>query len=287
MVPKYASSRLVLRTASASHATIACPFECGVCTHRCMCATLYAPCFAVELAANRLSPTPKPMVLVKSVGGIEAYPPSGPMGRDFFNYALVGKGAFTVDSDRLVLGKHLLDIIGARKALALADGDLIQYRTLHAATAHLVQGTGVEVAHESFDDWMESMRFVSVSDEATTSGATPLHYAALSHRVDLVQALLARGASPTVGFCRTDPQRDMIKDAPPFSWACLVSASSAMISTLLPEGTDLRAKLGGKRRMHAYLLSFMSGGSEAINVVLDREPEVVNDCDPMGMPSWA
>ena len=91
-------------------------------------------------------PDPQPMVLAKSVGCVEAHCPGGKFSRDWLLYSIVGKGAFTVDSDRAKLGAHLLDIIAARKALALADSDLIYYRMLHAVTAHLLQGTAASLS---------------------------------------------------------------------------------------------------------------------------------------------
>ena len=88
----------------------------------------------MELTANALSASAKPVILACSPSRIVTHPPSGAIGREFLFSARVGHGAFTVDADKVILGPVLHGLITARKALALAEGDMTAYRTLHAAT---------------------------------------------------------------------------------------------------------------------------------------------------------
>ena len=149
----------------------------------------------MELAANVLSPSSKPMVVVRSPTAIESYPPGGQNMREWLNHAIVGRGKFTVDDDRLKLAPHLQHLISARKAQALAEGDLEFFRVLHARTAALLDGTGIFPPEEPYTAWMAAMRFESVDDgKKSKSGLTPLFFAVLAGRKDIVAALLERNA---------------------------------------------------------------------------------------------
>ena len=164
----------------------------------------------MELAANLLSPTPKPMVLAKSVASVLANPPGGEITHNLHRYLLVGMGDFSVEADRQKLGAHLLDVIVARKALALADGDLFYYRILHTSTAHFLQGTGMELGPESFDQFMATMKFSSVRD-GSKKGLTPLFYAAVGNHADLVEILLSQGAEVNRPVKHTSAEFAVIK----------------------------------------------------------------------------
>lgn len=149
----------------------------------------------MELAANVLSPSSKPMVVVRSPTAIESYPPGGQILREWLNHGIVGRGKFTVDDDRLKLAPHLQHLISARKAQALAEGDLEFFRMLHARTAALLGGTGIFPPEEPYTAWMAAMRFESVDDgKKSKSGLTPLFFAVVAGRKDLVAALLERNA---------------------------------------------------------------------------------------------
>ena len=170
----------------------------------------------MELAANLLSPTPKPMVLARSVASIIANPPGGKVTHNLHYHLLVGEGDFSVEADRRKLGDHLLDIIGARKALALAEGDLFYYRILHTMAAHFLKGTGCEVQRESFDQWMATMKFHSVRD-GSAKGLTLIFYAAIGNHADLVEVLLTHGAEVNRPVKHNAPQFSLIKARPPLS----------------------------------------------------------------------
>ena len=69
------------------------------------------------------------------------------------------------------------NLIAARKKLALAQDDILTFRVLHAATAWLLDGCGLEREEdEAYDDWMKTMRFATATDNVKGSGHTPLHF---------------------------------------------------------------------------------------------------------------
>ena len=156
------------------------------------------------------------MVLARSVASIIANPPGGKVTHNLHYHLLVGEGDFSVEADRRKLGDHLLDIIGARKALALAEGDLFYYRILHTMAAHFLKGTGCEVQRESFDQWMATMKFHSVRD-GSAKGLTPLFYAAIGNHADLVEVLLTHGVEVNRPVKHNAPQFSLIKARPPLS----------------------------------------------------------------------
>lgn len=106
----------------------------------------------------------------------------------------MGTGQFTVEADRQVLGGVVQELVRVRKAFALAVNDLVMFRILHAATAKLLQGDMrvVMPQEESYDEWMKSMRYegVDLAVHGASTGLTPLRYAVMSNRPDIVKRLL-------------------------------------------------------------------------------------------------
>ena len=196
----------------------------------------------MELAANVLSPTSKPMVVVRSPTALESYPPGGQLMREWLNHAIVGRGKFTVDDDRLKLAPHLQHLISARKAQALAEGDLEFFRVLHARTAALLDGTGIFPPEEPYTAWMAAMRFESVNDgKKSKSGLTPLFFAVLAGRKDLVAALLERHAD-LCAPCKIDIPRFAFQKG----WTVLAAAScftddAELVQMLIQHGADPKA----------------------------------------------
>ena len=82
-------------------------------------------------------------------------------------------------------------MIVRRKEQALACGELVWFRALNALTTTILAGVGFEDPDKDLKlaGWLEKMKFESVLDGGA-SGHTPLRYAVIEGRVDLVKAIL-------------------------------------------------------------------------------------------------
>ena len=149
----------------------------------------------MENLANALSPMQKRFVVAQSPTDILAYGPVGIVGRMWFQET-VGRGTFSVDADRLSLGPSIRFLIERRQRQAMREADWVFYRFLAASANNLLHGTGVRIDDEPLDAWLKMMRFQSPRDEEGNrgSGCTPLRFAIVANRPDLVQALLDTGA---------------------------------------------------------------------------------------------
>lgn len=250
----------------------------------------------MELAANALSPSPKPMVLAKTTNWVEANSPGGQLGRDWLTYAFVGKGDFSVEADRAKLGVHLLDIINARKAIALADKDLVFYRMLQASTPLLLQGTGLEPPSDPLDSWMASMKFSSVHDGRKT-GLTPLYYAVVAGRADLAEALLQRGAEVERLTRVNDPEKTIVKGGNLLAYACYfgrsrdgsdvgVAADREMVQVLLKHGANPRRNIL-PLKMNSMHIAVIGGNIGAAMALIDHDRELICLKSGLGLdPAW-
>ena len=208
----------------------------------------------MELTSNALSPSAKPVILACSPSRIVTLPPGGAFGRDFLCVARVGHGDFTVEADKAKLGPMLRDLIIARKRLALAGGDMIMYRVLHAAAAWLLDGCSDAAAElEPYEQWMAAMRFETVKDNVHSSGQTPLHFAVMSGRADLVEALLDQGAPINFKLKKDEPRFYMNAGDTPLAFAATFASNSSIIELLLQRGADPRESLDrfGNTALHA------------------------------------
>jgi len=176
----------------------------------------------MEFTANALSPEMKPIIVATSPTSIATFPPGGTLGRDWLVAARIGHGAFTIDADKTAIGPILCDLITTRKALALTKGDLTFYRTLHAASAWLLDGCGIEVPEEPFDEWMAAMHFSTANDDARSTGLTPLIFAVMTGRADLVEALIDLGASTECVSKVAEPSLQIEKGSTALSVAACV-----------------------------------------------------------------
>ena len=147
----------------------------------------------MENLANSLSPKQKTFIVARGPYNIYAYGPMGVVGR-FWHSEVVGHGTFTVEADKAALGPAILKLIEARKAQADRENDLFLYRCLCAITNRLLSGTGLTVPDLPLDEWLEQMRFSCVHDEEDGSGHSPLRFAIVADRADLVREFLAQGA---------------------------------------------------------------------------------------------
>ena len=156
------------------------------------------PLVSMEQLANALSRKVKPLIIATSATSpLLNYGPSGHQGHGGWAPNPVGRGDFTVPDDRKALGGVIAKLIQKRKAQALQEGDMLWFRHLHCLAAGQLNGTGAEnmAPRESLDEWMATMQFNSVRDGLNQKGGiTPLRYAAIACRPDLVAALLERGA---------------------------------------------------------------------------------------------
>ena len=79
------------------------------------------------------------------------------------------------------------------------------YRFLHAHKASLLLGTGIKVTpHDTLEAWLVNLGF-SAATSRDGHGWSPLSYAVLEGRGDLVTALLEAGANATGALKRDDP----------------------------------------------------------------------------------
>lgn len=196
--------------------TIACPFEGRVLSVASWSSRGWC---RLERASRELSENDS-WILIKSSQALEVVGTAGSLVT-----GSVGEGDFTVESDRARLGKVMKTIVKRKLILSLQAGDLPSYRRhLNLQAAHF-RGFDVEPINllgsspdplslpldpPKRDDGDEVPRFlhqngfgkVSSSDAA---GFWPLHYAAISGRVPLIEALLK---------LRADPNRRTSKDEP-------------------------------------------------------------------------
>jgi ankyrin repeat protein len=194
----------------------------------------------MENLANSLSPVKKTFIVAQSATNVFAYGPSGIVGRYWFQET-VGRGNFTVDADKLALGPTVLQLIRTRQEHALREGDLTFFRVLHAISNSLLYGLGTSVPEEPLEEWMATMRFEGVHDGAK-EGLTPLRFAVIADRIDLVQQLLDAGADVEAPLRKTDnaflallPGETILHSATTFG------QSAECLKLLLTRGANPRA----------------------------------------------
>ena len=72
------------------------------------------------------------------------------------------------------------------------------------------------------------------------TGIMPLHFAAMTGRVDLVEALLNLGAPLASKIKQDVPQHTIVKGWPPLAFAAIYARDGAFIKLLLRRGADPR-----------------------------------------------
>ena len=147
----------------------------------------------MEQVSNALSPNIKPMICATSSASVKNFGPAEVLGRLWFN-EVVGKGAFAVEADKYALRDVIKGMLAKRQAQSLRDGNLVWYRTLRAMTSTILAGTDYddEDAALPLTEWLSAMNFGSAHDERA-SGHTPLRYAVIAGRVNLVRELIGLG----------------------------------------------------------------------------------------------
>ncbi|CAE8619853.1 unnamed protein product [Polarella glacialis] len=152
-----------------------------------------------ERLLNILSKKPKPLLIVES-----RHRRYIQFSRDWLMNP-VGRGNFTVDGDRALLGPILEVAIKQRELFALECNDLLFYRMLRVSRSILLDGTGLPSEPQlSFEEWMRAMKFHSACDGEST-GWTPLRFALYDGRCDVAMALLEQGADVQAPLRKIEP----------------------------------------------------------------------------------
>jgi ankyrin repeat protein len=201
----------------------------------------------MELLCNLLSPMAKPLIVLQSPSDVRSHGPAGLFGRNWI-ISPVGRGEFTVEADRVALGPVIERLIDERMAAKRQEGTpsaLRWYRFLHAHKASLLLGTGIRVTpYDTLESWMGHLGFASAT-QRDRNGWSPLSYAVLEGRVDLVTALLDdAGANATGALKRDDPAFLVVKGMSNLHLAAMrcdeddSTTVESIIKVLLERGAD-------------------------------------------------
>ena len=236
----------------------------------------------MELTANWLSASAKPVILACSTSRIVTLPPGGTIGRQCMIEGRVGHGAFTVDADKLTLGPVLYNLITKRKELARVENDVVGFRMMHVLTDWLLDGCGVILPDpEPFEQWMATMRFKTPTDNVRGSGITPLYYAVMSGRTDLVEALLDRGA-PIACTCKKSlPKWGTMMGSPALGVAACYARDGRVIELLLRRGADSRQPISFMGDT-ALLGGVITGNIETVKALMRHDSTLADDTNKLG-----
>ena len=192
----------------------------------------------LEMLANAMSPTQKNVILAESATQVISHGPKGLFGQSWFS-ASVGNGEFTVPLDRGALGPVIKGMLSSRKMQALAQGDVVRYRFIHASTVSTLAGTGTSVVvEETLDEWMEAMKFKQGAVNDRHAGLTPLIYAVAAGRADLCEELIRRGARVQGKVTKGYPQYGLRKHMTPIHVASLLHDNPDVVRALLRFGAN-------------------------------------------------
>ena len=192
----------------------------------------------LEMLANAMSPTQKNVILAESATQVISHGPKGLFGQSWFS-ASVGNGEFTVPLDRGALGPVIKGMLSSRKMQALAQGDVVRYRFIHASTVSTLAGTGTSVVvEETLDEWMEAMKFKKGAVNDRHAGLTPLIYAVAAGRADLCEELIRRGAKVQGKVTKGYPQYGLRKHMTPIHVASLLHDNPDVVRALLRFGAN-------------------------------------------------
>ena len=228
------------------------------------------------MTANALSPKSKPVVVVQSPSDIISHGPGGIMGRNWLAFT-VGKGNFTVDSDREQVGAVLSELVDTRAAMGLADGTdkgCIIGRALKAIKRHLLIGLGSaaeRVPHaKDAHEFMAEIGFKGVHDGENT-GWTPLRLAVMTGRHDLVTQLLDLGADIEAPCTATMHMLASAKGMTILHIASYIRDDPQMVTLLLSRGANPRLR-AGKANLTALHYACTYGHVKNIDALMAHDP---------------
>lgn len=233
----------------------------------------------MENLANSLSPRQKTFIVAESPTNVLSYGPNGIVGRFWFQ-EVVGRGDFSVDADRALLGPSIEALIEGRKAQALSEGDLIFFRFLCAIGAALLDGTGVAPPKLPLAEWLAALRFASVHDEEEgprATGLSPLRFAVVADRPDLVEEMLGLGADvecrvtkvvPKAQRCLFLPGETILHSAAIFTG----SRDAAVLQLLLAAGANTRAVQKNPPHGNALLAAIVNSKTHLVEPLLAADP---------------
>lgn len=228
----------------------------------------------MESLANALSPRSKTLVVAQSPTDIVSFGPLGIVGRMWFQET-VGRGRFTVEADKLALGPTIQRLLTRRIAQAERERDWPLFRFLHAISRRLLYGTGVEQPNEPLGDWLARLRFCSIHD-GVASGLTPLRYAVIAERADLVEQLLEQGVdieSPCARKVAGEwvfPGDTILHSASMFTG----SEDACIIQMLLSRGANTRAVQRNPPCGHALLNAAVCSNIPAVDALHKADPSL-------------
>ena len=238
----------------------------------------------LEQLANAMSiqSKPKPVLVAQSVSDVRSHGPCGFISRDWFAKP-VGTGRFTVDADRATLGPLVKALILARKQAALNQGDLFTFRVLHSSCTRLLEGTGAAVEVEpTLDEWMAAMRFRSPR-EGEATGLTPLFFAALGLRSDLIAALCdlgvpvdGRGLRKANTFC------GLPEGMTPLHASAAFADVPDVVNLLLERGADPFRQFDPTIGTHALFLAGSQGHIGNAEVLMRHSPTLISTPHKLG-----
>lgn len=244
----------------------------------------------LELAANMLAfsaaSETRPLIVAESPSMVYSMGPMGLVGHGWI-IDTVGKGALSVEGDRLKLGPVLHELIARRKAHALAAGtarELVWYRMLHAKTAYLLEGTGFEVhREETLDEWLRAMKFNTgerLHDDpvANNTGYTPFFLACVADRADLASQLLDHKCDIDARIRKIYPEFQATAGQNAYGACSFLLDSPEMLRLLLARGANPRfgcaAAEGGFSALDCACLYGRTGNIDAL---LSHDPTLFTE----------
>ena len=155
-----------------------------------------------------------------------------------------GDGHFTVEADRKLVGELLKGVLRQKLQSAMQCNDLPKYRLLLNHQSVLLRNSGTTLVRlnsdvpqvssepsERANDFLLENRFKQISDR-DKAGWSPLLYAALGGKPEVVEALLLQGADPNDQIQKVQSLVMFVKGTPALS-ICAVQQHNEAMQVLL------------------------------------------------------